>query len=144
MCRMEKEGKRGPGQESGLSEVPLTIKVVGEEADEEEEGWDLVIRCEHCGRPVLKINSGVVRFREDYETRTGVWCECPSSDDVVRAAALFFDYPINMYWCVLCTDCYSAVKDVIEESSKLIYGLKALADNIQLRLEKVKPKNGIK
>jgi len=43
MCRMEKEGKRGPSQESDLSGVPLTIKVIGEEADEEGDGWDLVI-----------------------------------------------------------------------------------------------------
>jgi len=58
---------------------------------------------------------------------------------MVGAAALFFDYPINMYWCILCTDCYSVMKDVIEESSKLIYGLKALANDIQPRLGVLPP-----
>jgi len=114
-----------------LLEGPLIIKVLGEEAREEEEEWDLVIRCEHCGRPVLKINSDAVRFRTDYKTRIGIWCESPSSEDVVKIAALLFEYPIATYWCVLCADCYSTMEDTFEESSKLIYGVQISADKIQ-------------
>ena len=72
----EERGEKGSNKDvnkSSLLEGPLIIKVLGEEAREEEE-WDLVIRCEHCGRPVPKIDSGVVEtIRRECFRGDGVW-----------------------------------------------------------------------
>ena len=112
------------------------MRPVGEEeaSEEDEEKWDLVIRCVRCHRPVLKINSRAMRFKGDRKEITGIWCECRSSDVVVKAAAFLLDYPIATYWCVLCSDCYDIMRSLCEGCSKLIYGIKTLAETLEQRL----------
>jgi len=135
----EERGEKGSNKDvnkSSLLEGSLIIKVLGEEAREEGEEWDLVIRCEHCGKLVLKINSDTVRFRTDYKTRIGILCAILKRGGG-EDSTLLFEYPIATYWCVLCADCYGTMEDKFKESSKLIHGVQILADENQWSLEKI-------